>query len=116
MATIQQRLFILRHGETQTVTDDGPGMDSAFIAEKLGPLAVETNEARRLRATLKGFFDANSNLRAAGTCLGIHHNTVRYRLERAEALLGRSVREHRLHLEIALQLFDRLVLPTNHGI
>jgi PucR C-terminal helix-turn-helix domain/GGDEF-like domain len=100
------------HVELVVLCANDPAYCRAFIAEKLGRLAAETNEARRLRATLKGFFDANSNLRAAGISLGIHHNTVRYRLERAEALLGRPVREHRLHLEIAIQLLDRLTLPT----
>lgn len=85
----------------------------AFIADKLGPLAVETAEARRLRATLKGFFDVNSNYRAAGASLGLHHNTVRYRLEHAEALLGRPLAENRLHLELALHLADRLNTPQD---
>ena len=99
------------HVELAALCGSDPAYCRAFIADKLGPLADETIEARRLRATLKGFFDANSNLRAAGACLGLHHNTIRYRLDRAETLLGRPLKQNRLHLELALHLADRLAAP-----
>jgi hypothetical protein len=85
-----------------------PSACRAFVAAELGPLAAETTDARRLRTTLEAFFDANSNFRAAAARLGIHHNTVRYRLEQAEAALGRSTAQRRLHLELALHLAARL--------
>ncbi|MHC2250922.1 hypothetical protein ACVILK_000614 [Bradyrhizobium embrapense] len=99
------------HVELAALCGNDPAYCRAFIADKLGPLADETVEARRLRATLKGFFDANSNLRAAGACLGLHHNTIRYRLDRVETLLGRQLEKDRLHLELALHLVDRLTAP-----
>jgi hypothetical protein len=40
--------------------------------------------------------------------MGLHHNTVRYRLDRAEALLGRPPSEERFKLELALHLTLRL--------
>jgi hypothetical protein len=90
-----------------------PAYCRAFTADKLGALAADTNEARRLRTTLKAYFDADSNFRATGIRLGIHHNTVRYRLERAETLLGHPVGKNRLHLELALHLVERLAAPPS---
>ena len=40
---------------------------------------------------------------AAAERLGCHKNTVQYRIRRAEEVLGRSVRERRVDLELALQ-------------
>ena len=99
------------HVELAALCGSDPANCRAFMADQLGSLADETVEARRLRATLTGFFDANSNFRAAGSRLGLHHNTVRYRLNRAETLLGRPLEENRLHLELALYLADRLAAP-----
>jgi DNA-binding PucR family transcriptional regulator len=80
----------------------------AFVAEQLGPLGGDTDEACRLRATLEAFFDSNSNFRATAARLGIHHNTVRYRLEQIERLLDRPIGHQRLKLELALHLAGRV--------
>ena len=45
-----------------------------------------------------------ANYRAAARQLGVHHNTVVYRITQAEELLGHSVREGRVQLEVALDL------------
>jgi hypothetical protein len=79
-----------------------------FVADTLGPLAADDPETGRLRATLEAFFALNSNFRATAARLGIHHNTVRYRLERASALLGRAPEGDRLQLELALHLANRI--------
>lgn len=82
----------------------------AFVAETLGRLAAQTEEIRKLRATLQAYFKANCNFRGAAVQLGLHHNTVRYRLDRATDLLGRSLDEDRLQLELALHLASHLGL------
>ncbi|MGM7648439.1 PucR family transcriptional regulator [Nocardia sp. JW2] len=91
-------------------------MDTArcreFIHSELGALAATGKAAALQRATLAAFFAANSNYRATGVDLGIHHNTVRYRLEQVERLLGRDLGERRLALELALHLYDVLGLST----
>jgi PucR C-terminal helix-turn-helix domain/GGDEF-like domain len=79
-----------------------------FVVSELGGLAADTADAAKLRSTLRAFFAANSNFRAAAAQLGIHHNTVRYRLEKAEETLGRPIGQRRLHLELALHLAERL--------
>lgn len=80
----------------------------AFVRTELGPLAADDEAARQVRATLEAFFAANSNFRATAARLGVHHNTVRYRLERAEQILGRPPSERRLALELALHLASHL--------
>ncbi len=87
----------------------------AFVAEKLGQMAADNSEARRLRETLGAFFALNSNYRATAVRLGVHHNTVRYRLERASVLLGHAPEDDRLSLELALHLADRLAVTTGRN-
>lgn len=84
----------------------------AFIAEKLGPIAAETADAHRLRQTLDAFFSTNCNYRAAAALLNVHHNTVRYRIGQASALLGGELEAQRLHLELALHLAPSLGLSS----
>jgi hypothetical protein len=96
------------HVELAALCSNDPVYCRAFIAERLGSLAAQTEEVQRLRATLRAYFDANCNFRATAVRLGLHHNTVRYRLDRAEALLGRPPSEERLQLELALHLALRL--------
>jgi len=79
-----------------------------FVRTELGALAADDDATRQVRATLETFFAANSNFRATAARLGVHHNTVRYRLERAEQILGRPPSERRLALELALHLASRL--------
>jgi hypothetical protein len=79
-----------------------------FVRTELGALAADDDAARQVRTTLEEFFAANSNFRATAARLGVHHNTVRYRLERAEQVLGRPPAERRLALELALHLASRL--------
>ena len=83
-----------------------------FVETELGQLAADTPPAQRLRETLRAFYDADSNFRATAARLGLHHNTIRYRLTQAEELLGRSIAERRLHLELALHLAEQLNVRT----
>ncbi|MFG1667723.1 PucR family transcriptional regulator [Streptomyces sp. Y7] len=79
-----------------------------YVEDELGRLLADDEAARRTRETLVAYYEANSNFRAAAARLGVHHNTVRYRLEQAERLLGHPVNERRLALEIALHLAETL--------
>jgi hypothetical protein len=87
----------------------------AFIASELGPLAADTSDAALLRETLEAFFDSSSNFRATAARLGIHHNTVRYRLEKAERLVERPIGARRLQLELALHLASRVGSLANES-
>jgi PucR C-terminal helix-turn-helix domain/GGDEF-like domain len=84
-----------------------PADCESFIAARLGPLLETSEQARRLRSTLQAYL-ATMSFRATAARLRIHHNTVRYRLEQVEELLGHPVDQDRLHLELALHLAHEL--------
>jgi DNA-binding PucR family transcriptional regulator len=53
---------------------------------------------------LRAFYDEGSSFVRAARRLGVHENTVTYRVQRAEELLGHPVSERRLELQVALRL------------
>jgi DNA-binding PucR family transcriptional regulator len=86
-----------------------------FTSQELGPLDADDDAAARLRATLIVYLQENDRQRTAQR-LGIHPNTVAYRLRQCEELLNRPVKEGRFKLEAALRLRDlmqlSLAVPT----
>jgi hypothetical protein len=92
---------------TGLCTND-PDWARTFLVAQLGALAADNDEARRLRATLAAFFAADSGYRATAKRLGLHHNTIRYRLAQAEELLGRPLDNDRFALEVAVHLAAQL--------
>ncbi len=75
-----------------------------FVRARLGALLDPEQASARLTETLAAFLDeGGSSGRAAGR-LGVHENTVRYRLRQIEDLLGRSVGPGDLELRVALEL------------
>jgi DNA-binding PucR family transcriptional regulator len=75
-----------------------------FVAQQLGDLAAEDKSVARLRDTLRVFLEENGSFQSAAARLGVHKNTVAYRIRRAEELLGYGVRERQLELQTALRL------------
>jgi purine catabolism regulator len=78
-----------------------------FYYETLGPLL--TNDQRNdgpLIETLEGFFRCNCNLSETARAMHLHRNSLLYRLDRIESLLGRSLEDAdlRLNLQIALKI------------
>jgi DNA-binding PucR family transcriptional regulator len=69
----------------------------------------------RLRATLQVFLEENGSNTRTGRRLGIHQNTVAYRVTRAEELLERPVTQRRLRLQVALQLAQALRAAGDGG-
>jgi hypothetical protein len=76
----------------------------AFVAARLGPLAAATEPAARLRETVLAFLAANGSSTRVAKELFVHHNTVAYRVKRAEELLGRRVTDEPIELTCALSL------------
>jgi hypothetical protein len=74
-----------------------------WVVETLGSLAVDDAAHARLRESVSAFLETGGSLTAAAERLGCHKNTIQYRVRRAEDALGRSVRERRIDLELALQ-------------
>ncbi len=74
-----------------------------FYYETLGPLL---NHDSTYVETLEGFFRCNGNLSEMARTMHFHRNSLLYRLNRIESLLGRSLEdpELRLSLQIALKI------------
>ena len=79
-----------------------------FVTRELGPLDADDDAMARLRATLATYFLEGDVISATAQRLGIHINTVSYRLRQCEDLLERPVKRRRFELEAALLLRDRL--------
>lgn len=75
-----------------------------FVESELGGLIGPDDASSRLVATLQIFFEEGASHARASKRLGLHENTVRYRIKQAEEQLGRSVEERTLELRVALAL------------
>ena len=77
-----------------------------FVERELGPLAADDDVSLRLAGTLRAYLEEQASRSRAAKRLGIHENTVSYRVRQAEELLGRRVDERTLELRVALVLAD----------
>ncbi|WGV49223.2 PucR family transcriptional regulator [Rhodococcus erythropolis] len=73
-----------------------------LVARELKGLAGADGVTTRIRDTVRVYYENNCTAAATAAALGLHKNTVRYRLDQAEKLLGRSVDQRRLPTELAL--------------
>ncbi|WP_280387588.1 PucR family transcriptional regulator [Nocardia wallacei] len=73
-----------------------------LIERELGALVRPDAGAARLRDTLHAYLRCHRSPDAAAKKLGVHKNTVRYRIQRIEELLGHPIEQRSLRLEIAL--------------
>jgi hypothetical protein len=116
-----QRMTLLGDGpHRQVLSHDEPGTALAtllaadlaatrhFVRRVLGALAAADESAARQRSTLLVFLRHDGSYTAAAEAMAMHKNSVRYRVATAEKTLGRSVRDDRLDLEVALGLAQRL--------
>ena len=74
------------------------------MQRELRGLPLTTISPRRLTATLRTYLDEHSSRSRTAKRLGIHENTVSYRIKQAEEILGRSVDQRTLELRVALAL------------
>jgi DNA-binding PucR family transcriptional regulator len=79
-----------------------------FAESELGELLGESDAAARLRATVGVYLEENLSPARAARRLGIHQNTVVYRVKQTEEMLGHTVEQRRLQLEVALRLSGML--------
>lgn len=92
------RLLHLVRGEQELLS---------FLDETIGPLARYDNEKNTsLVRTLEAFFECGGNLRKMAEKLFTHYNTVSYRIERIQQILGVNLdnAQDRLNLEIGLKI------------
>lgn len=70
-----------------------------FAVDTLGPLLGPDERSRTLLQTLRAYFAAAGNTKAAADLLGVHANTVRYRLANVHETIG---------MDVALNAADQL--------
>jgi len=96
-ATTRTRIFEGRLPEALAPGRNRSGTADAFIADWIGPILSEPPErAAMLVNTLQCFLAHCGNHRRAARELGVHHNTVRYRIGLLEKLLRRPLLHPRL--------------------
>jgi sugar diacid utilization regulator len=79
-----------------------------FATDVAGALLEDSQDRMHLLGTLASFFDANRNVRATGVALGVHENTVRYRLGKIAELTGLDLvgsAEDQLTAQFAMLVF-----------
>lgn len=79
-----------------------PDAMRALVSRELTGIDGFDATSARLRETLAVYLHCAGSPEAAGRELGVHKNTVRYRIQRIEELLGHDIESRRLHLELAL--------------
>ncbi|EGO8080597.1 PucR family transcriptional regulator [Enterococcus faecalis] len=81
-----------------------------FCQQQLKELAYPTEPTlQELRKTLKVFLDFNCEITKTANALYLHRNTIKYRMNQCEKLLGTSIQEPEtsLILRVALELSEK---------
>ena len=74
----------------------------ALVANALGALATDDEACARLRETLLAFLSEGSSFLATSKLIHVHKNTVKYRVDKAVEIRGRTLDDDRFNLELAL--------------
>ena len=88
---------------------------ASFVHRVLGPLAADDEATYRLAMTLSVYLQENRSRARAAQRLIVHPNTVSYRVQQAESILGRSIGADTLDLAVALTLLPTLPGLTHPG-
>lgn len=104
----RQRRTLTRYRDVEVVSlvSHDPAGRSALVERELRGMLGDDAASERLRDTVRAVLACWGNHEAAARRLGVHKNTVRYRIQRVEEVLGRDLASNRLPLELALECFD----------
>lgn len=86
-----------------------------LVRRELGGLIADSKGVAQIRETARVHFTSGSNVESTAERLFVHRNTVRYRLGRAEELIGHPLSERAAHLELALRYVDMFGIPATTG-
>ena len=82
----------------------GEGVLHEYSQKTLDPLMRHDENGHQYLKTLEAFLDSECQLNQAARQLNMHSNSVRYRLNRIEELLGYSLKDSAARLNLALAL------------
>lgn len=113
VAALTGRVGIVRYREISVaaLASSDPEHARAFVERVLGPLAQDEESVRLAAEALAVYLDENRSRNRAAARLHVHPNTVAYRVQQAEQILGHSVDAAPLDLRVALA-----VLPILTGL
>lgn len=121
--------FPLESAHTVLAADDlGPGRLfvangqadelQRFVEDILGSLLQDDEASTDLVRTLEAFYDTGRSVRLASERLGVHENTVRYRLARIHSITGLDVAgdaDDQLSVQVALLVLRLQGHPALHS-
>lgn len=81
---------------------------ASFVLRVLGPLAADDEATYRVAMTLSVYLQENRSRSRAAKRLTVHPNTISYRVDQAQMILGRSIDTDTLDLAMALLLLPML--------
>ena len=83
---------------------ENPDAARHLVERELGKLAAPDPGLDIVRETLSHYLRNGSNIVLTASELYVHRNTVRYRLDQAEQLVGHPLTERRTEMDVALRL------------
>lgn len=111
LSTIKQMTEVVRinyfrpQGLKQLFTPDDKEAIYYFATSVLKELAYPTDDSQiELQKTLKSYLDNQSQITKTAEVLFIHRNTVKYRIERCEEILGKKLSDPTVSLNVRLAL------------
>jgi DNA-binding PucR family transcriptional regulator len=84
-----------------------------FVHAELGGLAADDPPTRRIAATVQVFLQEGRSRARTSRRLGLHTNTIAYRLTRGTELLGHELDERAAEVQVALMLAPLLRSPLS---
>ena len=102
-ANFSRNLVLYHDVELLCLTAGSDDLSRRMVERELGALGRPDKNTEVIRETVLAYIESGLNVEATARGLFVHKNTVRYRLGKAEELLGHSLSERIAYLEVALR-------------